>query len=84
MSISPRLVWLNREVILSLGTGGWIRDHANLLMTGLTGIGKSWLASAFVQSACRWYASHTSCFGITYGFASGTSSSHRWLACILG
>jgi DNA replication protein DnaC len=44
---------LNREVVLSLGTGGWIRDHANLLITGPTGIGKSWLASAFVHSACR-------------------------------
>lgn len=44
---------LNREVILSLGTGAWIRDHHNLLITGPTGIGKSWLASAFVQSACR-------------------------------
>ena len=44
---------LNREVVLSLGTGGWIRDHYNLLLTGPTGIGKSWLASAFVQSACR-------------------------------
>jgi DNA replication protein DnaC len=42
-----------RDVVLSLGTGGWIRDHHNLLITGPTGIGKSWLASAFVQSACR-------------------------------
>lgn len=44
---------LQRDVILALGTGAWIRDHQNLLMTGPTGIGKSWLASAFVQSACR-------------------------------
>jgi DNA replication protein DnaC len=44
---------LNREAVLSLGTGAWIRDHHNLLITGPTGIGKSWLASAFVQSACR-------------------------------
>jgi DNA replication protein DnaC len=44
---------LTREVVLGLGTGGWIRDHHNLLITGPTGIGKSWLASAFVQSACR-------------------------------
>ena len=28
---------LQREVILSLGTGGWIRDHHNLLLTGPTG-----------------------------------------------
>src|ERR1700676_797687 len=44
---------LPREVVLSLGTGAWIRDHHNVLMTGPTGIGKSWLASAFVNSACR-------------------------------
>jgi DNA replication protein DnaC len=44
---------LTREVVLGLGTGAWIRDHQNLLLTGPTGIGKSWLASAFVQSACR-------------------------------
>jgi DNA replication protein DnaC len=44
---------LSREVVLSLGTGGWIRDHHHLLITGPTGIGKSWLASAFVESACR-------------------------------
>ena len=44
---------LVREVVLSLGTGAWIRDHQNLLLTGPTGIGKSWLACAFVESACR-------------------------------
>src|SRR5437899_11450245 len=44
---------LSREVVLSLGTGAWIRDHHNVLLSGPTGIGKSWLASAFVQSACR-------------------------------
>ena len=44
---------LARDVVLQLGTGAWIRDHHNLLISGPTGIGKSWLASAFVQSACR-------------------------------
>lgn len=44
---------LNRQQVLSLGTGAWIRDHHNLIITGPTGIGKSWLASAFVESACR-------------------------------
>src|SRR5260370_21933656 len=43
---------LSRDVVLSLGAGGWIRDHTNLLISGPTGIGKSWLASAFVHSAC--------------------------------
>src|SRR5260370_16888857 len=41
---------LNRDVVLSLGTGGGIRDHANLLITRPTGLGKSWLASPFLHS----------------------------------
>src|ERR1700694_3803556 len=36
---------LSRDVVLSLGTGGGVRDHPNLLVTRPTGIGKSWLAS---------------------------------------
>jgi DNA replication protein DnaC len=44
---------LARDVVLSLGNGAWIRDHYNLLVTGPTGIGKSWLTCAFVESACR-------------------------------
>lgn len=44
---------LNRAVVLSLGTGAWIRGHENLVITGPTGIGKSFLVRACVESACR-------------------------------
>ncbi len=37
----------------ALVTCDWIRAHANLHITGATGNGKSWLACAFGQAACR-------------------------------
>ena len=44
---------LNRQQILTLGSGRWIAEQHNLLLTGPTGIGKSFLACAFVERACR-------------------------------
>jgi DNA replication protein DnaC len=44
---------LNREQILSLGNCRFVAEHHNLLITGATGIGKSFLACAFVERACR-------------------------------
>ena len=35
------------------GIRAWIADQHNLLITGPTGIGKSFLACAFVERACR-------------------------------
>jgi DNA replication protein DnaC len=44
---------LNRDLIRQLSTGTWIREGHNLLLSGATGAGKSFLACAFGNSACR-------------------------------
>jgi len=44
---------LDRAVVTQLATGRWITGNQNLLITGPTGTGKSWLASALAQKACR-------------------------------
>ncbi len=49
---SPRR-GLDRAVVQSLATCAWIAQHRNLILIGPTGIGKSWLAEAFAERACR-------------------------------
>lgn len=44
---------LDRPLMTKLTACQWIREKHNLLMTGPTGIGKSWLACALGQKACR-------------------------------
>ena len=44
---------LKRQQVLSLGSCSWIQERHNLILTGPTGIGKSYLACAFVERACR-------------------------------
>lgn len=44
---------LERRLIAALSNCDWIRQRQNLLITGATGTGKSWLACAFGQAACR-------------------------------
>ena len=44
---------LNRQQLMSLGTCAWLVEHHNLILTGPTGIGKSYLACALVERACR-------------------------------
>lgn len=44
---------LDRQQVLSLSNCGWIQSRHNLVITGPTGIGKSYLACAFVERACR-------------------------------
>jgi len=44
---------LNRSQVLALINCDWIGAHQNLHITGPTGTGKSWVACAFGQAACR-------------------------------
>jgi len=44
---------LDRKLMRTLAGSEWVRHHQNILLLGPTGIGKSWLASALAQKACR-------------------------------
>jgi DNA replication protein DnaC len=44
---------LDQSLILDLAQCQWIRKHLNLLITGPTGVGKTWVACALAQKACR-------------------------------
>ncbi|MBF0442284.1 MAG: ATP-binding protein [Oligoflexales bacterium] len=43
---------LDRKTIMSLAGCDWIRHHQNLVLTGPTGVGKGYIASALIQRAC--------------------------------
>lgn len=44
---------LDRAAIMSLAQNQWVRNRHNILITGPTGAGKSYLACALAQKACR-------------------------------
>jgi DNA replication protein DnaC len=44
---------LDKSLMRDLGSCQWIRKHLNLLITGPTGVGKTWISCALVHKACR-------------------------------
>ena len=44
---------LDRSLVATLAGGDWLRNAQNLLITGMTGCGKTWLACALAHQAAR-------------------------------
>jgi len=44
---------LDKFLVMRLAGCQWIKEHNNLIITGPTGVGKTYLACAFAQKACR-------------------------------
>jgi len=44
---------LDKSVLRSLSSGAWIRAKQNIIIHGMTGVGKSYLGAAFAEAACR-------------------------------
>jgi DNA replication protein DnaC len=44
---------LDKGLIQSLAGCQWVKEHLNILITGPTGVGKTWLACALAHKACR-------------------------------
>ena len=44
---------LDKSLIAQLASCQWIHAHQNLILTGATGCGKTWLACALGNAACR-------------------------------
>lgn len=52
VDLSPKRE-IDRALFRQLATGRWIADRQNVIATGMTGVGKSYIACALGQLACR-------------------------------
>lgn len=75
---------LHKSVVLELARTQWVHQHLNLLITGPTGCGKTYLACAFAHKACltgftsRYYRLPRLWHELNISKADGTYS--NWLA----
>lgn len=44
---------LDRKLLRTLARSEWVRQKLNIVFTGPTGVGKSWIGCALAQNACR-------------------------------
>lgn len=44
---------LDKSLMLDLAGCQWVKRHLNIMITGPTGVGKTWIACALAQKACR-------------------------------
>ncbi len=44
---------ITKDLILTLTQNGWIKDKRNIIITGSTGVGKTYMACTLGNSACR-------------------------------
>ena len=44
---------LDKSVMRQLAACGWVHEHQNVIVSGATGVGKTYIACALAQQACR-------------------------------
>jgi len=50
---TPARRGLDKSVLRQLATCKWVHDHRNVIVTGATGVGKTYVACALAQQCCR-------------------------------